>query len=350
MLEMATGVNGTSTLHGRCLNPYNKAFNCGGSSSGTGVSIAAGIASCGLGTDTGGSCRLPAALNGICGLRPSTKRLSIEGIVPCSAVMDTPGPLGTCVGDLCLLDSVMTKTDLVSKTELSGLKFAIPRDWVASKSKTGLSDTVQKSMDVVKAAMEAAGAEVVELDFLPVVEATKSTWINPMVPFVFDNSHEDLTNYLNGFGEDERPAATVEDVLAKIPVNGIVQKFTKPALEGEEYAKKIADREEGRVKLESAYRAFFKDNGVSAVVLPCFPNEITKIGIEKEGLFEFMNEYCFTLHMNEIAVPSMVMPVKSVKHPESGVPCSLLLYGTEDRELLGHALGIEAAIATKEAS
>lgn len=323
-------------------------------SSGTGVSIAAGIASCGLGTDTAGSCRLPAALNGICGMRPSTKRLSIAGIVPCSAVLDTPGPMGTCVGDLCLLDSVMSNTDIATKAELSGLKFAIPTDWIASKAKAGLSGAVQRSLDLAKAAVEAAGAEVVEMDFLQVVETSKDLWVNPMAPMVFDNSYEDMANYLDSFGQVEegggRPAASVEDILAKIDDEGVVRKFTKPQAQGEELEQKVEAREAGRAKLEGAYRAFFKDNSVSALMLPCFPNEITRIDIEKEGLFEFMNEYTFSLHMNEISVPSMVMPVKSVKHPESQVPCSLMLFGTEDRELLGHALGIEEAIAAKEAA
>ena len=73
-------------------------------------------------------------------------------------------------------------------------------------------------------------------------------------------------------------------------------------------------------------------------------NEITKIDIEGEGLTEMMNEYTFSLHLNELPIPSMALPVKSVKHPGSGVPTSLLLFGTDDRELLGAALSIEAAL------
>jgi Asp-tRNA(Asn)/Glu-tRNA(Gln) amidotransferase A subunit family amidase len=272
-------------------------------------------------------------------MRPSPGRLSTGGIVHA---------LGTCVGDLALLDSVLSKTALVKKTDLAGRKFIVPKDWIAARAEGGLSATVQESLDFTKAALEAVGAEVVEMDgFLSVVETDKEQWVMPTVPFVFDNSHEDLTKYLGSLG-DARPAATVEDIIAKVQNAGVVRKFTKPQAEDEELEKKTKARDEARTGFEAAYRAFFKDNGVSAVVLPCFPKEITKIDIENESLSEFMNEYVFTMHMNEIPVPSMVQPVRSIKHPESQVPCSMLVFGTEDRELLQLALGIEDAIAVKE--
>ena len=349
MPDLASGFNGRSGLHGRCLNPHNTSFNCGGSSSGTAVSIAAGIVSCGLGTDTGGSCRIPASLNGICGMRPTCKRLSIDGIVPCSVSVDTPGPLGTCVGDLCVLDAAMTNTTPVTERDLSGLKFAIPIDWIRSKVKSGLSEAVQKSIEYTKAALASVGAEVVEMDFLPVIESDKAQWLSPALPFVFDNSHEGLNNYLDSLG-DERPVTAVEDILAKITNLGVVQKFSKPKAEPAALLQKVADRDKARAQMEAAYRAFFRDNGVCALLMPAFPNEITKIDSDNESRAEFVNEFLFVLHMNEIRVPSLTMPVHAVRHEESGVPCSLLLYGVEDRDLLGLALGVEEALEDMEDS
>ena len=343
MPDLACGFNGKSGLHGRCLNPHNTAFNCGGSSSGTAVSIAAGIVSCGLGTDTGGSCRIPACLNGICGMRPSCKRLSIEGIVPCSASVDTPGPLGTCIGDLCVLDAAMTNTTPVTERDLSGLKFALPIDWIRCKAKSGLSGAVQKSIEYTKAALASVGAEVVDMDFLSVIESDKAQWINPAVPFVFDNSHKGLSNYLDSLG-DERPVAAVEDILAKISNVGVVQKFSKSKTEAAELSKKVEERDKACAEMEASYRSFFRDHGVCALIMPAFPNEVTKIDSDSEGRAEFTNEFLFVLHMNEIRVPSLTMPVHAVRHEESGVPCSLLLYGVEDRDLLGLALGVEEAL------
>jgi Asp-tRNA(Asn)/Glu-tRNA(Gln) amidotransferase A subunit family amidase len=242
----------------------------------------------------------------------------------------------------------MSNTECVIKTELTGLKFAIPRDWVASKAT--LSDAVQKSVVMAKAAIERAGGEVVEMDFLPVIETNKNQWMSPGLPFVFDNSYEDFKKYLSSFGAEDRPVTSVEDLLATLKSPMLAQKFAKPVLEAEDLDVKVTARDEGRRKLEEAYRAFFTNNGVSALVVPCFPGEITKIDVENESRCELRNEYTFAVHMNEIPVPSIVLPVPSMKHPESGVLCSLMLWGADDRELLGHALGVEAALAVKEAS
>src|SRR5262245_37693135 len=80
----------------------------GGSSGGTGVAIAARMAAAGLGSDTGGSVRIPAALNGITGLRPTLKRYSQDGITPIAHTRDTAGPMARTVEDLLLLDNVIT--------------------------------------------------------------------------------------------------------------------------------------------------------------------------------------------------------------------------------------------------
>ena len=89
---------------------------------------------------------------------------------------------------------------------------------------------------------------------------------------------------------------------------------------------------------------FFSSNGVSAVVLPAFSGEPTKIGIEKEKSHCFANEFAFSFSMNECRVPSMAIPTP-VQFPESGVPTSVLMYGVDDRELFGLGLALEAALA-----
>ena len=83
----------------------------GGSSSGTGVAVAARMAPAGLGTDTGGSVRIPAAWCGITGLKTSVGRISTHGVLPLSPTLDTPGPLARSVEDCALLLSVMQGPD-----------------------------------------------------------------------------------------------------------------------------------------------------------------------------------------------------------------------------------------------
>jgi Asp-tRNA(Asn)/Glu-tRNA(Gln) amidotransferase A subunit family amidase len=83
----------------------------GGSSSGTGAGIASGVASCGLGSDTGGSTRIPAEACGIVGFRPSFGRYNDQGIIPLYTDRDTIGPMGAKVSDIALLDSVIMGYD-----------------------------------------------------------------------------------------------------------------------------------------------------------------------------------------------------------------------------------------------
>ena len=115
--EGASFINGYSPIHGITRNPFDLNRNSGGSSAGTGAGIASGMAPCGLGTDTMGSCRIPAMCCGGTGMRPSLGRYSNEGVFPCIDTNDTPGPLGVTVADLALLDSV-----------LSGKPKAMPRE------------------------------------------------------------------------------------------------------------------------------------------------------------------------------------------------------------------------------
>ena len=90
-------------------NPWDSATHRipGGSSSGSGVTVAAGLAPWAIGTDTGGSVRLPAAFCGLTGLKPTVGRISTAGIVPLSSTLDTPGPLARSVLDAALLYNLM---------------------------------------------------------------------------------------------------------------------------------------------------------------------------------------------------------------------------------------------------
>ena len=117
MHELAFGITSTnlSSFAGPVRNPYDPIRIPGGSSGGTAAAIAAGVVTCGLGSDTGGSTRIPAALCGIVGLRPSVGNGGTErryhddnAVVPISHTRDTIGPMGRTVADVALLDSVIT--------------------------------------------------------------------------------------------------------------------------------------------------------------------------------------------------------------------------------------------------
>ncbi len=97
--EFAYGPTGDSSYFGATANPHNLSRMAGGSSSGSGAVVASGVAPVALGTDTGGSVRIPSAFTGISGLKPTYGRISLEGIVPLSWSLDHVGPMARTVAD-----------------------------------------------------------------------------------------------------------------------------------------------------------------------------------------------------------------------------------------------------------
>src|SRR5215472_1468957 len=119
MHELAYGITNNNGAFGAVHNPYNPLLIPGGSSGGNGAAI---------GTDTGGSVRIPASLCGIVGLRPTVGRYSRTGIVPLSGTMDTAGPMARSVEDLVLPDSVVTgQRGPVQPATLKGLRLGVRR-------------------------------------------------------------------------------------------------------------------------------------------------------------------------------------------------------------------------------
>lgn len=97
--QFATGLSGTRVLNGHCLNPFDHDVIPGGSSSGSGVAVASGLISFAIGTDTGGSGRIPAAMNNVVGIKPSLGSLSDHGVVHNSRFLDTPSVFAQTVAD-----------------------------------------------------------------------------------------------------------------------------------------------------------------------------------------------------------------------------------------------------------
>ncbi len=108
-MGLADSIN--SVLPGFTRNPYNRAYASGGSSGGTGAALAANFGTVGLGTDTGGSVRAPAAINNLVGIRPTVGLVSRGGMAPLDSQRDTPGPMGRRVEDVARLLDVIAGVD-----------------------------------------------------------------------------------------------------------------------------------------------------------------------------------------------------------------------------------------------
>ncbi len=111
MQELAWGVVSTNPVTGQCRNPWDPERIAGGSSGGSGAAVAADMAQAALGTDTGGSVRIPASMTGVAGLRPTHGRISIRGITPVSVAHDTVGPMARSVADVARLFAALAAYD-----------------------------------------------------------------------------------------------------------------------------------------------------------------------------------------------------------------------------------------------
>ena len=109
--QFATGLNGTRSPYGPCISPFNQQYISGGSSSGSAVSVALHQVSFSIGTDTGGSGRIPASLNNVVGLKPTVGSLSSRGLVPCCPSIDCPSVFALSISDASLVASAMFSND-----------------------------------------------------------------------------------------------------------------------------------------------------------------------------------------------------------------------------------------------
>ncbi len=144
----------------------------GGSSSGSAVAVAEGIVSAALGSDTAGSCRIPAAFNGVVGVKPSHGRMSLNGIFPLSPTLDAPGPIAVDVDSCFILDQLMSgnispeaELPYLHPAELDQVKLVVPRARVMEDLDVEVKTAFERSLD----AIAAAGARIFEAD-LPILD------------------------------------------------------------------------------------------------------------------------------------------------------------------------------------
>ncbi len=175
MTEFALGPTGHNVHHGACRNPWNPDYIAGGSSSGAGAAVAARLAYGTLGSDTGGSIRGPAAVNGVLGLKPTYGRVSRAGAMPLSWSCDHIGPLARTAADLARLLGVIAGQDPADPTAsrrpvpdyeaaldtgVVGLRIGIPGNFYFD----GVDADVQRRLDAALATLAAAGAVLVPVE------------------------------------------------------------------------------------------------------------------------------------------------------------------------------------------
>jgi aspartyl-tRNA(Asn)/glutamyl-tRNA(Gln) amidotransferase subunit A len=162
MAEFAMGPTGHNWHYGHCRNPWDPERITGGSSSGSGAAVAARAAFAALGSDTGGSVRLPAGFCGIAGIRPTHGLVSVENILPLCPSLDTVGPLTRTVEDAALVLQVIAQADLTRELErpVSGLRIGRPRNVFYEGCEPEIAAAMEASLEVYRR----LGATIVDIE------------------------------------------------------------------------------------------------------------------------------------------------------------------------------------------
>lgn len=177
-VEFALGATGVNEARGTPWNPWD-AYNHripGGSSSGSAVATAAGMCGFALGTDTGGSVRIPACYNGLFGHKTTVGLWPTDGVFPLSPTLDSIGPLTRNAGDAALVHAVITGQDIPMSARLDGLRFGQPTSFFFEDLDEHVSATVEAAL----VALTAAGVEIVDVDIPEAVE--RATLFPNIVP------------------------------------------------------------------------------------------------------------------------------------------------------------------------
>jgi len=181
--QFATGLVGTRSPYGACRNSFNTDYISGGSSSGSAVAVATGLASFALGTDTAGSGRVPAAFNNIMGLKPSLGRISTRGVVPACRSLDCVSIFALTSEDAAQVLSVVEGFDAddpysrrVGDAAVNDRRFGIPR---REQLQFFGDREYARLFDQATARIESLGGAVVEIDFAPFLDAARLLYEGP---------------------------------------------------------------------------------------------------------------------------------------------------------------------------
>lgn len=326
MVEFAFSGLGVNPHYGTPLSPWDRRTGRlpGGSSSGAGVAAADHMGFGGLGTDTGGSCRIPAALCGIVGYKPTAKRVPQQGCVPLSFSLDSIGPLARSVSCCHLLDGIIATgeaPDALHPRPVAGLRLALPRGTMLTE---GQDATVTATFERTLARLSAAGARIELVDMPEIAE------IGPL-------------NMSGGFTAAESFAWHKELVARKreeydpLILKRIMRGEKMPAAD---YVKLLVERP--RIQAAIARRTA----GYDAVVLPTcpiIPPAVSEVAQESE--YNRIN----LLLLRNTAVGNFLdrCAISLPCHAPGEAPVGLMLMGEHmgDARLFQVATDVEAALA-----
>lgn len=339
MHELAFGITSNNAVTGATRNPWNLKMIPGGSSGGVAAAVAGRLMPGGIGTDTGASVRLPAALCGVVGFRPTVGRYSGEGIIPISHTRDTAGPITRTVGDARLLDAVIFGSAVKTKpVKLNKLRIGVP----LSLFRKNLDPDVKTETNRILAQLETAGVSLIEEDIID-IEKLNNLASFPIAIFEFLHG---LSKYLDKYQSN----LTILDVFEGIGSLDVKTLFGSQmgdrAVSKSVYLKALHI---DRPKLQHAYAIYFKKYNLDAIIFPTSPITARPIGDDKTIELNGTRQPTFSTYTQNVG-PSSVAGIPGISIPtglsSDGLPIGMELDGpaNSDAALLEIAESIAALV------
>lgn len=312
MNELGAGSTGTNQLFGTTKNPWNTDHMPGGSSGGSAAALAAGMAALTTGTDTWGSNRIPAAMSGVYGLKPTYGLISTYGILPTASSLDHAGPLARSVADLALMLNFMAGFDPKDPASLNtaipdytadlnkgikGIKIGIPTYYLE-----GLEPEVEKLFHSAVATLRNLGAEIKELE---IPELSMSTFAG----FAISSSEASAFNYES---LQMQSAAYAQDTRALLLAGTLTS------------ATQYLKAQQVRRKLVKAFQKAFEE--VDVILGPTIPITAPALGENwaEQNLAVTARCLPFTVPANLTGIPSLSVPMGLCS---KGLPAGLQFMG-----------------------
>ena len=345
MHELSGGVTSSNPTFGFVHNPYNLDLIPGGSSGGCAAAISARIVPAALGTDTGGSVRIPAALCGTVGFRPSIyprKLYSQQGVVPVALDLDTIGPMGRSVADVALLHATIVGQRFVPQRSLEKARIGVPRVpyWV------DLDPEVERVAEAALARLRDQGALLVDIDLHEIRDVASK---------IFSTLCSEMISDLRNFLRTQVPSVSMHDLTEQIASRDVRSAYAVeekgPAAPG---SLLLNARGAGRDAIRAAYGAVFRQHRIEAVVFPTTvipPPPIRTAGDDYNEMIELNGRAVstfWTLVHNTLTAPALGAPALSLPAglTSKGLPVGLEFDGLpgNDSALLALGMAAEAAI------
>lgn len=337
--EFAMGSSTEYSSYGPTRNPINREFVSGGSSGGSAAAVAANQVLFGLGTETGGSVRLPASYCGIYGLKPTYGTLSRWGIVAYGSSLDQVGILGHTPQDIALPLSVMSGVDFYDDTsadlpdakpsvnafsDFLKLKIAVPKQFLESK---GMNADVAKVFEETRGWFESKGAKIEVVD-LPILDAAiASYYVIALSEAASNLSRFDGIRYGNridnGKGYDElyvdtRSNGFGPEVKRRIIIGNYV---LSEQFSGDTYKKGMSVRARIQREIAKLFEQF------DLILCPTCPTPAFKLGQKVDDPLAMYLSDLFTTFVNLARIPSLSVPAGRTSLENGNMPVGIQFAG-----------------------